>query len=1093
MLPFNKAQWYIGYSSLSLMNEQDRRHWLLKTDRVKQITNGDTGSMFHGQIDNQGSFIDVSTQKLSSKHPILKNFIPNEFKTIFELNPSSLPFSYDVNGLCCARITSIEYPYNSENKNYKIQFVDCEEVYIPFLNENNSYAYAFNFIKTNKPPRLLMMDGNGEYTISVEIVITIKDGVYYYPLDTFQPIEIENKGSGVYESVLINDNNFIGYPAFWFTCDETDVGPKISFNDTYRRFDFCGLDKRNPYSVNVYLMDKLDNDNDYVRVYPDTGYAFHGTDSDFNTPLDLNRIKYVYINQSSQLVTEDIKVQSYGNNVLYMYKTNSWSYNPYGYYECSIRDFNHNHTTPSLALTPIFRLDLDFTIPFEQTTTDIGFAGFDITAETQNNQYPFDLNKFSGLPEWILDSRESTQRLIVYAIHNTPNSSDENPESKQTAALILDPGVPYSQTNPDFDNSKIGRIYVLSNDDPTYVNNSIAEYPKPERTVARICDIPTSVAQLSNISGIAPTSIVDPKYVRSQASYSEEEKKRLFNGISSRWVRPIHKLRNGNTVMEEYPDTETNQHVFTSLAHLRLVDLLNHNDFREHLQLNQMVEASEVSLHMITNGGSDYRPNDVGNIIIGGFAFNYIVQTVDSDGSVTEVTIAPSSSQWNINISNFDMTEGTTGITQPYGTSPITGDGTGLKVQLRIANYTSKIPTLGNVYTDLFALCKNSQGLWLYVYSTEEEDWVKSICVSEYEVTRQGEVSTKDSYINSILPNVNMLPVSIKKPDEPETTLTVISSASYINVVDQTKYPISDGTRISELNVVDINRFYCDHVYTLTAQFKSFDHIIDLIKATHYDRFDSYIIWRWKEENNPNNKEFEFGIVHRSLNNYRSLDWKNSTLPPNELHHKNYVHSNASTTVTWDIQDYCMTLVWTFNPEAHVYESYSVDADTRELLVNRKKLKWEDIDIYTNNFKDKLPMTDSDDKMLWNIASNVMNASDIQTSRDPIYQQPAYRNIVRKGVDAYSIPDQYQPKGNWQLIFPRVQTLHFRTQSGHEYTAKDIHKLNVVKDVSIQERTDVMDINDAPINEKTLIINTNDNNTASIKVYNSTTGKWNDI
>ena len=61
------------------------------------------------------------------------------------------------------------------------------------------------------------------------------------------------------------------------------------------------------------------------------------------------------------------------------------------------------------------------------------------------------------------------------------------------------------------------------------------------RTVARICDIPTSIVQLTGISGVSPASVVDPKYVRSEASFSEEDKDRLYNDIlASRWVRPVH-------------------------------------------------------------------------------------------------------------------------------------------------------------------------------------------------------------------------------------------------------------------------------------------------------------------------------------------------------------------------------------------------------------------------------------------------------------------------------------------------------------------------------------------------------------------------
>ena len=292
MLPFNKAQWYLGYSSLAILTEQDRRHWLLKSDKQKEIIDTTTGSMFFGQIDNQGSYINVSTQKLGYVHPVLKQYLPSDFRNIFELSPSALPFSYDVNGLCSARIISTEYVYEGENKNYKIQFNDCEEVILPFSNMNDSNIYGFSFIKTSTAPKLLMIDGNGDYTIEVDFQLFVENAVYYYPLDTFQPIEIEDKGSGTYETVLIDSNEFIGYPAFWFTCDETNVGPQFVIDDLYRRFDFCGNDANDLYNVNVFLMDKIDNENDHIRVYPAEGYTFSNSDIDFTIPIDINRIKY---------------------------------------------------------------------------------------------------------------------------------------------------------------------------------------------------------------------------------------------------------------------------------------------------------------------------------------------------------------------------------------------------------------------------------------------------------------------------------------------------------------------------------------------------------------------------------------------------------------------------------------------------------------------------------------------------------------------------------------------------------------------------------------------------------------------------------
>ena len=121
-----------------------------------------------------------------------------------------------------------------------------------------------------------------------------------------------------------------------------------------------------------------------------------------------------------------------------------------------------------------------------------------------------------------------------------------NPESRQVAALLLDPGTMKVDDSEELTDSEIGRIYVLSNDDPEYENNATAKYPKPARTVARICDIPTSVSDFLNVEGLVPVSIVDPKYVRSDASYTTSEKNRLWNVLNSKVVTPLADDQYGN-------------------------------------------------------------------------------------------------------------------------------------------------------------------------------------------------------------------------------------------------------------------------------------------------------------------------------------------------------------------------------------------------------------------------------------------------------------------------------------------------------------------------------------------------------------------
>lgn len=60
-------KWYLGASSYAMILEQERRHWLMKTDKEKQVQDDITGDVFHGTIDNMGSDIVIETEKLYTK------------------------------------------------------------------------------------------------------------------------------------------------------------------------------------------------------------------------------------------------------------------------------------------------------------------------------------------------------------------------------------------------------------------------------------------------------------------------------------------------------------------------------------------------------------------------------------------------------------------------------------------------------------------------------------------------------------------------------------------------------------------------------------------------------------------------------------------------------------------------------------------------------------------------------------------------------------------------------------------------------------------------------------------------------------------
>ncbi len=103
----------------------------------------------------------------------------------------------------------------------------------------------------------------------------------------------------------------------------------------------------------------------------------------------------------------------------------------------------------------------------------------------------------------------------------------------RAAAIILDP----------YD----GRGYLLSNDDPNYVNNETrqADEKLPERTLARIGDIPTRITQLKNDLDF----ISDPDYRHTDNNFTNSNRYLLDNLDDRTFVYPeISKDKDGKFV-----------------------------------------------------------------------------------------------------------------------------------------------------------------------------------------------------------------------------------------------------------------------------------------------------------------------------------------------------------------------------------------------------------------------------------------------------------------------------------------------------------------------------------------------------------------
>ena len=275
---------------------------------------------------------------------------------------------------------------------------------------------------------------------------------------------------------------------------------------------------------------------------------------------------------------------------------------------------------------------------------------------------------------------------------------------------------------------------------------------------------------------------------------------------------------------------------------------------------------------------------------------------------------------------------------------------------------------------------------------------------------------------------------------------------------------------------------------TVFAEEKTVNSVRDKLKEMNVLRFDSYVIWRWVDPASKTNKMCEFGIVSRSVNNLFTTD-QITMLPTNKLNCDNFVHTNANTTIVWDVEGVGV-MMWVYDPTYTKKEKYWIDAATRELHISRTEMSYGDIDI-RKSISEDIPEIVKDGKLMFNIMTNNPICID-DTSVSPIYQQPEMTQmndtVIGSSID--NIASNHRLCGNWKLVFPRVQS--FKLKNDKTNTEWIPVKMQTIKGRSISDIGTVYDSSGNDVNAKSLIINEGTEK-IEIKMFNSNTGKWEKI
>lgn len=263
-----------------------------------------------------------------------------------------------------------------------------------------------------------------------------------------------------------------------------------------------------------------------------------------------------------------------------------------------------------------------------------------------------------------------------------------------------------SSLNPELE---YGRVFVISNDASSYENNAKTNNPKPARTFARICDIPTTFSQLIHVTGIAPTIIIDEDYIHQDASFNEDEQERLINGLQSRWCTDAHQIDGKGTFMGFFTDGQNLD------MHL---PVRSYTPYTRKVNLNPTVFFSDFGIG-ITNPGHGYAVDDKFTFYLGGILVTGTITDVFDGGAYTVELDVPDSQR--INVANLDDQ-----LTY-FKTETISGVGEGLEILLTVEQSVwDEVTThTSNVALDgLFTLKFDKYGfLWFWEWNPDTNHW----------------------------------------------------------------------------------------------------------------------------------------------------------------------------------------------------------------------------------------------------------------------------------------------------------------------------------------------------------------------------------
>ena len=353
--------------------------------------------------------------------------------------------------------------------------------------------------------------------------------------------------------------------------------------------------------------------------------------------------------------------------------------------------------------------------------------------------------------------------------------------------------------------NETGRVYIISNDSSSYENNQLTNSKSP-RTFARICDIPTKFAQLVGIPGEAPTFVMDPDYIRTEAPYSTSDRSVVYNKELMEKVLKI----NHDIIQKQIPSNPQT-----------IVNTIGVCDLYKYTNLNCYIDLAnhDVATFSVGSGGSGYEEGDMFIFYIGGITVRGKVKTA-TDGVVSEVQYGYKDSDgeiqydddWSlvftepINRSNLKNQVST------YKTESLdnSNDKVGLTIKVEIIDQTVWGETAGPIRNgfadDIYCLSLDGfNNIWVWLFDSNTQTLVKHNQITG-EITYDNAYddpttlptyNTKDVFLYNALKQISSDYI-LSKTKETDN----LSNISTTEIPDITS-PDNLSNRINELTIND--------------------------------------------------------------------------------------------------------------------------------------------------------------------------------------------------------------------------------------------------------------------------------------------------